>query len=264
MKLNPDKNPVYVILFAVILSGAFTAAIMGLHVATAPIVRANERLLTEKAIVDLFGLGDVDKISAGQIAELIRRRVAGLTDPDRPDDPRAQEIYLTDEKTGEKVRILVAYSTDLPPDRGVDIYDKRNILGYAFPIRGAGFWATIEGWFAVDPSGNRALGVVFTRHQETPGLGGRITEEPFREQFKGLDVSAPGDAEKVIYIERQKPDEGSPKYGRHVDTVTGATGTSMAVEEFINADIRRFRRIAVSAGLFDRSGASGERRAVSE
>ena len=264
MKLNPNKNPAYVILFAVIISGLFTAAIMGLHTATAPMVRANERLLTEKAIVDLFALGDVEEMSADQIGDLIRRRVGGMTDPDRPDDPRAQEIHLTDEETGDSIRLLVDYNTDLPPDRKVEIHDKRNILGYAFPIKGVGFWAMIEGWFAVDTSGDRSLGVVFIRHQETPGLGGRITEAPFREQFKGLNVSPPEDADKFIYIERESPAEGSPKYRRHVDTVTGATGTSMAIEKFMNDDIRRFRRIAESAGLFDRPGGAGERRAANE
>ena len=58
MKFDPDKSPVYVVLFAAVVSGAFTAVIMALHVATEPVVVANQRLSTEKALVELFGLGD--------------------------------------------------------------------------------------------------------------------------------------------------------------------------------------------------------------
>ena len=37
--------------------------------------------------------------------------------------------------------------------------------------------------------------------------------------------------------------------GRHVDAVTGATGTSTAVERFLNENIPAFRRAAKAAGL---------------
>ena len=254
MKFNPNKSPIYVVLFATLISGAFTAAIMGLHVATRPIVAANERLLVEKAIVDVFGLGETDEMSADAVSDLIRSRVAGLSDPARPGDQRAKEIFLMDEQSGERVRILVAYKTDLPADRAPDIHDKQNIVGYAFEIRGVGFWAMIDGWLAVEPEGDRALGVVFTRHQETPGLGGRITEMDFRKHFKGLDVSPPVEGGRFIYVETFKPTSGSEKEKRHVDAITGATGTSTAVGVFINADIARFRRVAEAAGLIERGG----------
>ncbi len=34
----------------------------------------------------------------------------------------------------------------------------------------------------------RILGLAFLRHSETPGLGGRITEDWFLEQFRGLPL----------------------------------------------------------------------------
>lgn len=249
MKFDPNRHPAYVILFAAGISGLFTAAIMALHVATKPIVEANERLLTEKAIVDVFNLGDTENLSAEQVAGLIRRRVAGLPSPDRPNDPRARELFIVDAATGERVRILIAYSADIPADREVDITDRTNVIGYAFGVRGVGFWAMIEGWLAVDPTGDRALGVVFTTHQETPGLGGRITEKAFREQFRGLDVAKPVGDEKFVSISHQRPDPSSPRYSSHVDALSGATGTSSALDVFLNEDIARFRRVAKAAGL---------------
>ncbi|MDD4891511.1 MAG: FMN-binding protein [Phycisphaerae bacterium] len=237
MRLDPNKNPAYVILFTALVSGLFTAGIMALHVATEPVVRANERLLTEKALVRVFALGDPSNMTAERIAETIRTRVAGL-DPDRPDEPLI-EIGSGD----RKVRLLVAYKEPVAPGVKPDLKNKDNVLAYAFPIRGVGFWAMINGWLAVTPDGTKTVGVVFTDHQETPGLGGRITESEFRDQFRGKNVTAPPPGEKFIDISRTG--EGD----RHVDAITGATGTSTAVEKFINADLMRFRAAATKAGL---------------
>lgn len=257
MRLDPNKNPIYVILFAAAFSGLFTAAIMALHVATKPIVEANRRLLTEKALVDLFALGDAEDMSSEEISDIVRRRVAGLPDPGRPDDPRAQEISIVDEHTGESVRLLVAYRNDLAPNAKPDIYDTEAIKGYAFRIRGAGFWAMIDGYLAVEPSGGKILGIVFLNHQETPGLGGRITEKRFRNQFKGLNISPPAEGTRFVRMGIRKPEKSDPGYARHVDTITGATGTSMGVDKFVNTAIRRFRAVAEAVGLIEPTGTSG-------
>lgn len=255
MRIDPNKHPAYIIGFAAIASGLFTAGIMALHVATEPIVKANQRLLTEKAIVELFNLGQAETMTPEQIAELIRRRVAGLEDPDRS-DPAARPITISDPGTGRSMRLLVAYKSDMPAGAEVDIHDKQNVLGYAFPIRGVGFWAMIDGWLAVQPDGQKALGVVFLSHQETPGLGGRITEEVFRKQFAGLDVSQPKQGMEYVQIDRDKPQPGSPEAARHVDAITGATGTSTAVGTFINKGFVEFRQIAQAAGLLEAGEAS--------
>ena len=244
MKLDPNKNPVYVIVFTALVSGAFTAGIMALHVATEPIVQANERLLTEKAIVSVFALGDPSRMTARQINETIRTRVAGLPDPDRKDDPLAQPIEIG--SGDKKMRLLVAYKEPVPAGTKPDLKDKDKVLAYAFPLHGVGFWAMISGWLAVTPDGGKTVGVVFTDHQETPGLGGRITESEFREQFRGRLVTPPPAGEKSIDVSR------SGKGDRHVDAITGATGTSNAVEKFINADLARFRAAAAEAGLIEK------------
>ena len=45
MTFDPNKRSGYIIGFAAVISGLFTAAIMTLHVATKPVVRRNERKL---------------------------------------------------------------------------------------------------------------------------------------------------------------------------------------------------------------------------
>ncbi len=236
MKLN-TKNPTYVILYAAVISAMFTAAIMTLHASTEHIVKRNEQLARMSALVSVFELAKTPEPSDARIEELynihIRKVEGDLIDPEsgvnfnHPTDPRLQTYK--------------AYDAD--PDAG------GRLVGYAMPIWGIGFWARIDGILAVTPDMNKSLGAVFLAHQETPGLGGRITEENFAEQFEGLDISPPIEADQIIYITKSPPDEGESAYGRHVDAITGATGTSTAVEAFVDTRLRQFRRAARAKGL---------------
>ncbi len=260
MKFDINKSPAYVIIFSLTVSAVFTFAIMSLHALTESTVKANEKLLTEKALVDVFGLGNIKDMSDKEIARLVAGRIAGYEDPDADkSDMRRSPIVITDPQSGRKFKILVAFKADLSPDAKPDIHARDKIAGYAFPISGVGFWARIDGYLAVTPDCKQTLGVVFLRHSETPGLGGRISEPEFRDQFRphrrqgesearGLDITPPKSG-GYINITRQAPDPGSPGYDRHVDAITGATGTSKAVEKFMNRDIEQFVRAARAAGL---------------
>ena len=66
------KHPAYVIIYAAFTSAAFTAAIMTLHVATADIVKRNEKILEDKALVEIFfGPEKLAELSDAQIAQLV-------------------------------------------------------------------------------------------------------------------------------------------------------------------------------------------------
>ena len=85
--------------------------------------------------------------------------------------------------------------------------------------------------------------MVFIEQAETPGLGGRITEDAFEQQFKGLNAAPPEQGRQYIYVARERPENrNDPRFGRSVDAITGATQTSMAVERLLNADLEQFRR----------------------
>lgn len=105
-------------------------------------------------------------------------------------------------------------------------------LGYAFPIEGPGLWGTVSGYAAVDAEGEHLLGIDLPRHSETPGLGGRIEEPWFKEQFRNLPLKADGEAS---FIFRPAP-EGN------IDAITGATQTSEAVRKLLSEDTDRFVR----------------------
>jgi len=225
-------RPGYVVLFAGAVSATFTAGIMALHVATAGRVRRNEKLFEARAKVEVFGLGEPQSMSDEAIIEAAESRIATRR--------------ITDPRTGRELELLEAY------DRPADEPGAR-LIARGFAVSGVGFWARIDGIVALKPDFSEILGVAFLRHAETPGLGGRITEPQWRRRFHGLKATPPERGEKFIHIGGPAPaGEGDPRFGRHVDAITGATGTSSAVERFLNEHLGRFRRAAEAAGLLGR------------
>lgn len=112
-------------------------------------------------------------------------------------------------------------------ERNYYIYSENSsVKGYVFQFIGDGLWGTISGHIAFDPNFSKLLGVNFTDHSETPGLGGRIDETEFKEQFRDISIE---DTEEII--------EYGTASGGNVDAISGATSTSTAVKNILNRQI---------------------------
>lgn len=174
------KGYIYTIVFIIIVSAVFSGLLAGVNAAYRKKIEINE-LAAEKASI-LYSMG----IDAGD---------------------NAAEVF--DDRVNEG---------NIP---GMDFYTAVNDDGvtvYSIPFEGAGLWGTIRGYMAVDGNFTRIKGIAFTEQNETPGLGGRIEEEWYKEQFRGIDIGS-----AVEYGE----DSG-------IDAITGATSTSNAVLKIMN------------------------------
>ena len=158
-----------------------------------------------------------------------------------------------------RVKRSVLYVLDLPSDGSADavnqLYDAKletkpfgddsyyiykedgMVVGYAFPYIGKGLWGSISGYMAISADLKTILGVDFVAHSETPGLGGRIDEEWFKVQFRGVPVA---EAESLIFF---------PSDGGNIDSITGATSTSEAVRKIINGFVGEILDFAKEANL---------------
>jgi Na+-transporting NADH:ubiquinone oxidoreductase subunit C len=112
----------------------------------------------------------------------------------------------------------IKYFGIVEPDSGA-------LEGYVFIERGAGLWGTIVAVIGFEPDLKSIRGVEFIRHNETPGLGARITEDWFKSQFRGKR----GPFTMVP--------EGEPSKENEFDAITGATVTSTAVRDILNRAI---------------------------
>jgi len=170
---------------------------------------------------------------------------------ERQEDLRLQRsiLYVFDIPYDETNDNEVTYTyqanitTESRQGRTLYIYEKDDtIKGYAFEFSGSGLWGTITGHLALAPSFDELLGVNFIAHSETPGLGGRIDEPVYKDQFRGIVPNAT--AEAIVY---------RPADGGNVDAITGATLTSKSVKNMINVFIPEINAFAREEGLYERN-----------
>lgn len=109
--------------------------------------------------------------------------------------------------------------------------------GVGFVAGGMGFWDRIECIVVLSPDLQKILNVQFLDQKETPGLGARIEEPWFTDQFKGLAVAWDAPAERRIVVGANP----APNAANEVDAITGATQTSMALMRFLNDELAAFR-----------------------
>ncbi|MFH1767546.1 MAG: FMN-binding protein [Candidatus Omnitrophota bacterium] len=113
------------------------------------------------------------------------------------------------------------------------LFDKEGILlGYGFLAGGQGYGGTIKIMAVMTPDLNNLLGMEVIESVETPGLGAKIREISFKEQFKSLSLSP-----KIEYT------KDKISSSNQIRAITGATVSSKAVVNILNSEIEQLRKI---------------------
>ncbi|PIE33881.1 hypothetical protein CSA56_09325 [candidate division KSB3 bacterium] len=140
---------------------------------------------------------------------------------------------------------------------GIKLYkglsESNEPAGYAFVAEGTGFQGVIRMIVGIAPDLETVLGMQVLEQVETPGLGAKITEDSFEQQFSGLQPAwedalivasqAQKDAEAgteeapaeqttfefLSYVKIVEPDDPN-----EIQAITGATISSAAVIRIIN------------------------------
>ncbi len=106
------------------------------------------------------------------------------------------------------------------------------LRGTAFKMKGMGFWGTITALCALAPDLKTITGFAILEHTETPGLGGRITDESFLASFNGKKA--------IPYLTFTRRSHNLNDY--EIQAITGATQTSKALERIISDSMQSFLR----------------------
>lgn len=141
---------------------------------------------------------------------------------------KAQELKEAIFKVLPEARDYKAVEKKIGPDEKFTVYlgidDDRNPVGVAFKADGGGFQGNIGVMVGLNLDYLNIQGIEILDQLETPGLGDRIREPSFKDQFKGLEVQP-----KVEYIKYRKPEKPN-----QIQAITGATISSDAVVKNIN------------------------------
>lgn len=172
--------------------------------------------LTLVVLLSVVALTLVDGVTVERIAankrEAIKQMLAALFP--------AMADFAYDEETG-LYSLYDERAVTIDEETGESSVDQSfPAVGYAFMTDGKGYGGKIGILVGLETS--RALrGIRVISHQETPGLGAKITDTGFLDQFVGLVPAQ-------LALARD---------GGAVDAITGATISSRAVAEGISAGL---------------------------
>ena len=107
---------------------------------------------------------------------------------------------------------------------------------YVIPIEGYGLWDLMKGYVALDLDLNTVKGISFYEHKETPGLGARVEEDWFKDNFKGKKILDERGNLVSITVAKGK----APESPHQVDGISGATLTGDGINEFLKSDLERY------------------------
>lgn len=182
------QGRIYTVVFMLIVSAFFTLLLAGANQLYLPKIQENKLLAERTAILYVF---DIDQ--SGSAEEVLKRFEQNV----KQATVSGVELYGYTSADGE-------------------------LIAYAVPFTGPGLWGSISGYLGVSSGLDHITGLVFTDQSETPGLGGRIDELAYREQFRDLQITT---GTTLAYGEQG---------GSQIDAITGATLTSNSVMRILN------------------------------
>ena len=189
------KQRPFTIVFTVAVTAAFVAPISLAYLLTKPMVSLNEEVFLKRSVL----------------------AAAGIAVPPRKEDVVSAFASRVEEVKG---------TGGAPPYYRVKAASGE-LAGYVFLRSGPGLWGEITAAVGFEENLERLTGVDFLKQSETPGLGARIAETWFREQFRGKK----GPFATVP--------EGESAGETQFDAITGATLTSNYVKDILNDTMAR-------------------------
>ncbi len=192
------KSFSFPIIFMIVISAVFTSILAFLNYSTADKIAFNNELELSQKMLYIF---DIEEPSSdpNDIKKAFEDNIDNIGTAEDP-------LYVYKDASGE-------------------------IVGYAVPVSGPGLWGSVNGFIGITADYSTVLGLDFISHSETPGLGGRISEDDYKDQFRGLDLTSASNGQYIVY---------RPAPGGNVDAIAGATLTSKAVAKFVNQDLDDF------------------------
>ena len=122
-------------------------------------------------------------------------------------------------------------------DAGFEIYkvfdENKASVGYSLVYEGNGFQGKIRLMFGINKELTEVTSLEILDQVETPGLGTKVTEDFFRDQFKKLETTP-----TIGWVKGAPPEKPN-----EIQAITGATITSKAIVEIMNAGIDKAREL---------------------
>ena len=198
------KDSLKTILYAAILGAVCATLLAGVDQLTGPYKQANARAERMRNILDVLQVPFSRQSNPQELADIFIANVR-------------------EKRFGE-----------LPVYVAAEPGDKDRIRAVAVGFEGRGLWGPIRGFLSLEPNMRTIRDITFYEQEETPGLGGEIASDWFREQFEGKQITNPAGRAGIRIVKA-----GRARRENEVDAITGATMTCEKVEAILNETIEK-------------------------
>ena len=252
--MNTNSNT-YTVIYTAIVVVIVAAVLAFVSQKLGPMQAANEKAETVSQILTAAQFGDKDSwAEKGNAATLdfYRENAEAVHVVNRDGrtvrelDINAVEIYSVSDLKAQNYKIKADEDFEIP------VYLFKNGIK-VIPVYGAGLWGPVWGYIAVNPDNRTIAGAYFDHESETPGLGGKIKDDPsFRAQFAGKVIDYTADRPFAIIK------GGAKGQANAVDAITGATMTSKGLDAAIVEWLGSYENALGIEALFNAIAGEGE------
>ena len=160
-------------------------------------------------------------IEANKIRETMEKIPNLILDPSQATDIGTEDLVI-------QSRVIEVDKNGI--SKFYPIYDVHlkngSLAGHVAKATGQGYADKIELLLGLDAGGNAITGLFILGQKETPGLGNRIVEKPWRDQF----VNKSSDITLVVVKSKSGQDN-------EIDGISGATISSRSVTNIVNTTV---------------------------
>lgn len=188
------KDKIQMIVFVLVLGALLTSALVSVDAFTKPFIEANMAKKLQTSVLSAAGIeyteDTLDKIFSENIKE-------------------------------------VAYPESLQSDGAFYVTGAGEVI---FAFTGSGLQDQVSGAICMNPDLETIRGITIVSQKETPGLGGRIKDDEFLNQFKG----------KKVFPKLKIQSPGKASGDNEVDGISGATLSCNALEAMLNSESKKY------------------------
>ncbi|MBW8035109.1 MAG: FMN-binding protein [Planctomycetes bacterium] len=195
------KDKLQMILFVLVMGAILTTALVTIDAITEPYIKANQLKKLQMSVLGVAGIEYTEENREQVFAESIETKpFPDYLQPKDADEDKKLKFYVTSDN-----QII-------------------------FEFKGNGLQGEIHGAIALMDDLDTIKGITIIKQEETPGLGGRIGEAEFLNQFKN----------KKLFPELKITRQGKASGINEVDGITGATLSCNALEEVLNSESQKY------------------------
>jgi len=236
------------LLVAFILCIVCSVIVAGAAVSLKPMQTSNKSLDRKKNVLAAAGMLREGEVSKAEIEELFGRFTLKLVDLESGEyasesDLARPELNLErydQVKAAKDAKLSHALgSADIAGIKRRERYSTVYLLEQegelekiVLPIRGYGLWSTLYGFLVLEGDANTVVGLAYYDQKETPGLGGEVDNPKWKALWTGKKVHD-SEGSLAIAVTKGASDAGNPDAAHQVDSISGATLTSVGVHNML-------------------------------